>query len=224
MEGLTKETFVTRKPLYVIALSTWFIASAAQADFALGAKAGTLGLGLEATTSLSDYFNVRFGVNGYSTSFDETVDDIRYDADLDLRSGDLILDWHPFAGTFRLSAGVVYNKNEAHVTARPANATVTIGGTTYSSAAAGTVTGDVTFKKTAPYVGFGWGNAVNRGSPFGFNAEIGALFQGKPDVKLQSSSAAVSQADLDREEQELETKLDDLKIYPVISLGFSYRF
>lgn len=204
--------------------SLLLVAGNAGADgFALGAKAGTLGLGIEGTTRLSENFNLRGGINSYSISFDETTNSVRYDVDLDLKSGALLLDWHPFTGTFRFSAGLLYNKNEANLTATPTS-NVTIGNGTYSPAQVGTLSGDVKFKKSAPYLGIGWGNAVSKGSPFGFTAEIGALFQGSPDVTLRSSSGSVSQADLQREEQDVENKLDNFKVYPVLSIGFSYRF
>lgn len=213
-------TFV--RPLALASLL--FVAGNAGADgFALGAKAGTLGLGLEGTTRLSENFNLRGGINAYSFSFDETVNNVRYNTDLDLKSGALLLDWHPFSGTFRFSAGLLYNKNEANLTTTPTS-NVIIGGTTYTPSQVGTLTGNAKFKKNAPYLGLGWGNAVSKGSPFGFTAEIGALFQGSPDVTLRSSNPSVSQADLRREEQDIENKLDNFKVYPVVSIGFSYRF
>lgn len=204
--------------------SLLLVAGHAAADgFALGAKVSTLGLGLEGTTRLSDSFNLRGGINSYSRDFDETVDDIRYNADLDLKSAALLVDWHPFAGTFRVSAGLLHNKNEASLTATPTS-DVTIGSRTYTPSEVGTLSGDVKFKKSAPYLGVGWGNAVSKANRFGFTAEIGALFQGKPDVTLRSSNASVNQADLQREEQDFENQMDDFKVYPVLSIGFSYRF
>lgn len=208
----------------LIALAPVLATGGAAADgFALGAKAGTLGLGVEGTTALSQNINLRVGINNYSYSFDETASNIRYNADVDLQSGGLIFDWHPFAGTFRLSAGWLYNKNAAHLTTTPTS-NVTIGNNTYTPAQVGTLSGDLKFKKNAPYLGLGWGNAVAKGGPFGVTFEIGALFQGNPAVTLRSSNGAVSQADLQREAQDAEADLDSFKVYPVVSLGFSYRF
>lgn len=197
--------------------------NAAADGFALGAKAGTLGLGLEGTTRLSDSFNLRGGINNYSRDLDETTNSVRYDVDLDLKSGALLVDWHPFTNTFRFSAGLFYNKNEASITATPTS-NVMVGNTTYTPAQVGTLSGDVKFKKSAPYLGIGWGNAVSTPRRFGFTAEIGALFQDSPDVTLRSTNSSVTQADLQREEQDIEGKLDNFKIYPVLSVGFSYRF
>jgi hypothetical protein len=205
------------------ALSGLLVAGGAAAEgFGLGVKAGTLGAGVEGTFGLSPRFNVRAGVNGYSLSQDETASGIRYDGKLDLSSIALLLDWHPFAGTFRLTAGLMQNKNTVHLTATPTS-NQTIGGNTYTPAEIGTLSGDVTFKKSAPYAGFGWGNAARRGR-FGFNFEVGALYQGSPKVSLSASGGAVSQADLAAEAQSAEADLDKFKIYPVVALGFSLRF
>lgn len=213
-----------RKLIQVAAIACATLASPAGADgFALGGKAGTLGLGIEATTGLSERWNLRAGINHYSFKYDETASDVRYDIELDLRSTALLLDWHPFNGIFRFNIGIVHNKNQADLTATP-TANQTIGGTTYTPGQIGTLNGNVSFKKTAPYAGVGWGKAVSKRGGVSFNAEVGALFQGAPEVTLTSSSGTVSQADLRREEQEIENDLDDLKIYPVLSVGLSYQF
>ena len=205
------------------ALSALLVTGGAAADgFGLGVKAGTLGFGVEGTFGLSESVNLRAGVNSYSVTGDETASDIRYDGKLELRTLALLLDWHPFAGTFRLTAGLMKNDNALRLTATP-TASQTIGGTSYTPADIGTLSGDVTFKSTAPYAGIGWGNAARRGR-FGGVFEIGAMFQGKPKVSLRASGGLVSQADLNAEAQEAQTDLDDFKIYPVISLGLSFRF
>lgn len=207
----------------LLALSGLLIAGAAGADgFGLGVKAGTLGLGVEGTFGVSPRVNVRAGINDYSLSRNETASGISYDGDLDLRSLALLLDWHPFAGTFRLTAGLMQNKNALKLTATPTS-NQEIGGMTYTPAQIGTLSGDVTFKKSVPYAGIGWGNAARHGR-FGFNFELGAMFQGSPKVSLTASGGAVSQADLASEAQSAEADLDEFKIYPVIALGFSFRF
>lgn len=200
--------------------------NAAAEGFGLGVKAGTLGLGVEGTFRLSDRFNLRAGLNNYSYSTDETASGIQYDADLDLKSAALLLDWHPFAGTFRLSAGLMSNKNALHLLATPTS-DQTIGGNPYTPADIGTLSGDVTFKKSVPYAGIGWGNAAKRGR-IGISFEIGAMFQGSPDVSLRGNGGLAGdpafEADLRREEQEAEADLEDFELYPVISLGLSFTF
>ncbi|MBI3899701.1 MAG: hypothetical protein HY308_15605 [Gammaproteobacteria bacterium] len=199
----------------------------AAGEFGLGVKAGTLGFGLEGIYSLSEQFNLRGGFNKYSHDGDEDASGIRYDGELDLQTAGLMLDWHPFSGTFRISIGIFNNQNEVTLTATPTS-DQTIGGSTFTASEIGTLSGKVEFKKTAPYLGIGWGNAVGKGNRFSFNFELGALFQGSADVTLSSDGTLADdstyQAALRTEEQEAEDDLDDFKIYPVIAFGMSYRF
>src|SRR5204862_2317871 len=124
-------------------------------DFALGAKAGTLGLGIEGTFRLSDRFNLRAGINDYSRRINETESDISYQADVKLKSVGLFFDVHLFAGIFRVTAGFINDGNKLHLNATPTS-NVTIGGTTHTPAEVGTLTGDIKFKSGAPYFGIGW--------------------------------------------------------------------
>jgi hypothetical protein len=218
---------VKRTLAQLFVLSTFFAVNTAMADdFALGAKAGFLGLGVEGTMRLADHFNLRAGINKYSRSVNETESDVDYHANVDLQSVALLFDFHPFAGTFRLSAGLMSNGNKFHLDATPTS-NVNIGGTTHTPAEVGTLTGDIKFKSGAPYLGIGWGNAVGHGSPFTFIAEIGAMFQGKANVSLNStggtqSNNATFQSQLRQEEQDVSNDIG--KIYPVVSFGFAYRF
>ena len=207
----------------VAALTAVLCSQLARADGSgVSVKVGTLGYGAEFTAATTSMTNVRFGINRYSYDKTTMESDINYKLELDLKSGDLLLDWHPFSGTFRLTAGVVYNKNEFTVTAEPA-ASYNIGGATYTSAQVGTLTGKVTFKKTAPYLGVGWGNAA-KGKGLSFGADLGILFQGSPDVKLTATGSVVTAASLAQEEQDAEGSMSDYDRYPVIAFGLTYKF
>jgi len=195
--------------------------------FALGARIGTGGYGLEATQSLSSNVNARLGFNTYNYTYSTTESDIDYDAELKLQTTSLLLDWHPFSGVFRLSGGLINNQNKLDLTGTPTG-TTTIGSGSYTPAEIGTLTGNVGFKENVPYVGIGWGNAAAQDKHFGFNFDIGVIIQGSPSVQLSSNGTlandAAFQAELQQEQQDLEADLQDLKYYPVISLGISYRF
>lgn len=212
------------KLIYPLAVIGLLGAANAVADgFGFGVKGGTLGLGTEGNFGISEQFNARVGLNSYNFRFDETASGIDYNAEIDMNSTALILDWHPFSGTFRLSAGLINNKNAGRLSATPTS-NQQIGNTTYTPAQIGTLSGEVTFRKNVPYLGLGWGNAVGRGSRFGLNFEVGVMKQGKADVRLRSSNSMVSQSDLDREAQAAEDDMSSFDTYPVISLGFSWRF
>ncbi|MDH5649330.1 MAG: hypothetical protein OEY67_06705 [Gammaproteobacteria bacterium] len=199
------------------------LTTAQAADFALGVKGGTLGLGAELTTSIVSNLNVRLGLNSYSYDYTTTESGIDYDAELDLGTTALLLDWHPFSGRFRISAGIMKNDNGINMSATPTTNQI-IGGTSYTPAQIGTLTGKIGFKDTAPYVGIGFGNAVSKNKRIGFTLDIGVLIQDSPEVTLSASGGAVSLVDLGAEEAQLESDISEFDVYPVISLGVSYRF
>lgn len=192
----------------------------------IGVKGGTLGAGVEATVSLVSNLNLRLGANRFTYNFEDTLDDIRYESEFDLNSQSLMLDWHPFGGSFRISAGAFRNRNEFNITGTPADAT--IGGTPRSQSEIGTLSGNISFNPTASYVGIGWGNAVGRNKRFGFTVDLGVLRQDSPDVTLSSTGTLASdpgfQADLRQEEANIEADIEDFELYPVISFGFSFQF
>ena len=209
-------------------------AAGAHAEIAAYAKAGTLGIGGGIATNITDSIHIRgeYTALGYSPS-NISTDDVTYKPDLDLRAGALLLDWHPFSGTFRVTGGVVANGNQLKVKGEPAaGSTYTFNGVTYTSAQIGSLDGKVDFNSTAPYLGIGWGDALDKAGHFSFLADIGVMFQGSPKVKLNATcGSAVSPSqcaqiagNVAAEEKKLEDEVSDYKYWPVLSLGVGYRF
>jgi hypothetical protein len=75
-------------------------------------KLGTLGLGVELDFRLNESWNIRLQANSYNFSDTLEEDDIEYTGEVDLLSYGALIDWRPFSGTFRLTAGVFSNSNE----------------------------------------------------------------------------------------------------------------
>jgi len=199
----------------------------AQADgVAIGLKAGTLGAGVELTTNVIPMMlNARIQANGFNYNTTVTNTSVHYDAKLKLLSVGALADFYPLAGKFRLTAGVYYNGNKLTLTGVPNAASYVINGTTYTAAQAGTVTGTMDFNKLAPYAGIGWGDAVSSGSPFGFNIDLGVLYQGKPKTTVTATGAAAGLAtDIAAEKTKLDNNVKKYKFYPVASVGISYHF
>lgn len=197
-------------------------------DFAIGVGPGTLGISADTTIGLSSHFNARVGVNVFNFDMQTTQNEIDYDLDIKLLSFPVLLDWHPFKTSgFRISTGLVINKNQANA-AVTSQSTYTIGGTEYTSAELGKVSGKLTFDTLAPYLGIGWGNAVGKNTRWSFVCDVGVVFQGKTDLSLKASGPIASnaefQADLEQERRDLEDDLDNYRYYPVVSVGVSYKF
>jgi hypothetical protein len=214
----------------------------AQADtnsqYAITGKVGTLGAGLDLTYHINKKLNARFNLNGASKSADGEEDGVNYTGNLDALTIGGLIDYHPMAGNFRLSAGLYNNQNEINLDATGSNDNAQVGDRSYNLTGA-TLNTNVGFKSVAPYLGLGWGNAVKTGSKWRFSFDAGVLFQGTPEAKITASGNAIDlatntavnlatdtqfQTELATEEQSLNDDLKDFKAYPVISLGVSYRF
>jgi hypothetical protein len=191
-------------------------------DVAITAKLGSLGLGVEGTFGLTEQFNARLGLNKFTYDRSETVSDVDYDLDLELQSISVLADWHPFRSKFRFTAGLMSNSNE--LVGSSATQNVEINGVNY-----GTVGLDakLDFDSTAPYFGIGWGNAVAADKGWGFNVDLGVMYQGSGSVTLTATgpdAGSVPQDELAAEERDFEDDIKGYKYYPVFSFGASYKF
>ena len=220
--------------------------SAAFREFAIGAKIGLLGAGVELATPLSYHLNLRAGGNFFTYSDNLTSDGINYNAKLDFRSSELSVDWFPWARGFHISPGaLVYNGNRISGAASvPAGQTFTLNDTTYTSSASDPVTGNghVTLGKAAPKLTIGWGNLIPRsGRHFSVPFEIGAAYIGDPKVTINLAGTAcytnegapycanvatdpMIQANLAAQQQKIAKDAEDARFFPILSTGFAYRF
>ncbi|MGE5293622.1 MAG: hypothetical protein ACM3VT_02210 [Solirubrobacterales bacterium] len=202
-------------------------ADAALDEWAVGAKVGTLGVGGEVVTDLLPGVNLRGGVQWLGFGFEAEFDDIDYDVDVDLFNPLAVLDWYPFAGDFRISAGVLFNGSEIDLEAT-SDEPVEIGGTLYDPSEFGSIRGQSDFDDVAPYIGIGFGNPLSSDGHWGFSADAGVAFIGSPNVNLRVTGPFANDpallANLAEEEEEIEDDLDHLRFYPVLSLTLYYRF
>lgn len=193
---------------------------------------GTTGLGLHLTLPLQDQLNARVGVNGLNWSHDIRTTNIEYDAKLKLRTIEALLDYHPGGGNFRFTGGLVYNGNKITGTGTPRfGGSYTFNGTTYPAATAGTLEARADFRRIAPYLGIGFGNAAAGTPGWGFSADLGVLFQGSADTSVRSRDCTAPAplcsrlaSDLAAENREIEEDVDDFKAFPVLRVGLHYRF
>ncbi len=205
-------------------------ANAQAVDFATGISAGTPGIGATATVGITRTVNLRGALNWFSYDFDESQDGVDYELELDLQSFGAVLDWHPGGSGFRFSAGAFSNGNEAAGTGRGQPGTfVEFGDAVVPADQLGRVEADIGFDSLAPYVGLGWGNAIDKDGRWTFSLDVGVLLQGEPEVTLVTPDvdpafAAVVEAERQRAEDELRDEVDSLEFYPYISVGLGFRF
>jgi len=180
-------------------------------------QGGSNGLGLGYAASVSDDWAVRGQYNTFKQSFSGDVGDFGSGStmtlDINLNSLQVVGDWYPSDGGFRLSGGVVFNNNK-----------ITIAGTgaTVGTATNQTVNAEIKMSDTvSPYLGLGYSTRPKFAKGFGFNFDLGVMFQ-KPKVTMTASGA--SQADIDAQTVKVEDAISKLKNMPVLGLGVSYSF
>ena len=216
-----------------IALATLILATstAANADFGVGLKAGTLGLGIEGRWSPLPWLDVRLGANQYD--FDATGSEagISYDATFAMDNYYLTGNLRFPVSPFRVTAGAFSNNNEVQLISQDTGgADFVIGGVTFSSADIGALESVASFEDTAPYLGVGYDFEVF--GKVGLNLDFGVLWQGEPNVSLVATgfdSAPQAVQDqlgpaLEAERVEIEDGASDYKAWPVVSLSFVYNF
>lgn len=194
-------------------------------DFGVGLKAGTLGLGLEASWQPLPYLELRIGANSFDYSNDGGVAGIDYEQELGLESFYGTANFHFPISPMRVTAGYYSNGNEL-LMINDQLADQNIGGVVYPGAGIGTLSSSTTFASSAPYFGIGFDFTL--AGKVGMNLDFGVLWQGDPEVSLSADGALSTdpgfQAALEAERQELEDDMSDFKAWPVLQLGFVYKF
>lgn len=216
----------------VVLTATLSFGSNAMADDNLwfGVKAGTLGIGLEASWRPIPWFGLALGANKYDYDDTGSQAGINYDATLALDTFYATANFRFPLSPFRMTVGAYENGNEIEMVSRDMGS-YEIGDDFYSPTEVGTLRSGATFDDFAPYLGAGFDfNIFGR---VGLSLDFGVLWQGEPVVTLTSDGTLATDpgplgdqflAALETERQQLEIEVEDLKAYPVVSLGFNFNF
>lgn len=231
-----KTNYLKMKVIHILSTFSFIslvnFASAQQAqssaDYHLGFRVAprisTLGAGLEVAKGFTPNFGLRAGFNYFSYGYDATESDVSYELDLELKSFGLFADWHPFKGAFRLSGGLLINGNGLSGSAKPTTL-VEIGGTDYDLTS---VNLDISYNTLAPYLGLGWDTTFGDRDNWGFAFDLGLIYSGSAEAALTAtgpgSEIGTFEENRIKEQNELQSDLDSLKWWPVISAGLVYQF
>ena len=207
-------------------------------------KTSLLGMGADVAIPVTQRSNVRVGFStfNYSRGFDK--DGVGYTGELGLHSVQALYDFFPFAGGFHISPGaLIYNGNGVSAKAAvPGGSSFSLGGSDYVSSASNPVTGNgkIQFNKAAPMFLIGFGNLARRSERhFGMTFDIGAVYQGSGRMSLNLAGSACDstgincqsiasdptiQSNILAEQNKINHSIAPYKFYPVISIGFGYKF
>ena len=216
-----------KNSLLASAIGLGMMATQAQADGGLGVGIGyglLAGPTLELNYPINSYLVARGSVSsGMSLNETATTDDLKYKVKADGGIHRLGLNYHPFQGSFFLSAGYAINQFELTANARESG-TVTVGDQDFTGVVA--INGKLKWDN-APTLSLGWGHSPKQG--WGALFEVGAIFTGAADVNLNGTISDNSQQQalndaLKNEERKLKDEVAKLDFLPILQLAVTYRF
>jgi len=216
-----------RKYLFTLLLAAGALTPAPTRAQGLGlaARGGTLGFGGELAIGATDRFVMRGGIGLTPFEPNATFDgiDVRVSIPTWYNAGvDLYLN-----GAARLGGGVLFKSGEHRIEGE-LDSPQDIGGTVFTPAEIGTLTGVIDSPEPIPYVLVGFGKHTAPG--YGLFIDLGVAFIGDSEITLASSGGTLSddpatQEALDREAQNFEENMPTyLKFWPILSLGLRIGF
>ena len=210
--------------------------------YAVGVKVSTLGTGAEIATPLARSWNLRGTANFAQFKYNFTIDGISYNTGVNLRSGQINLDWFPFHGGFHISPGILYFRNglSGSASVRPAKS-FSLDSVNYINSVDDPVYGTASFvyqHHFAPMVLFGFSNLIPRnGSRISVPFEIGLAYTAAPVVAVQLNGTActrqgcfnagtdpATQQNLKLQLRDVQDQANKAPVFPIASLGFAFRF
>lgn len=210
-------------------------------DMAVSLHGSAQGGGIELTMPLSKEFNGRLAYHEYTYQgsdikaladqlaflstdlFGITQSNNIYNHNGKQRLLNLMADWYPDTDSeYRFTFGLGYNnETDDFIGLEQITGGYNLGGTNYSAAQVGTLSGTTKYKGLAPYFGWGWGNPLKKENHWGFNIDMGLLYQGVPDITL-TATGTVPAAAVEAERARLVQ--DALKWFALVSVGVSYQW
>jgi hypothetical protein len=197
------------------------------------------------------WLNLRGGASFLSyTPSTITTDNLNINGTIKFQNAAAMVDVFPFHGRIRLSGGAtIYNNTGLTATLSvPTGQSFTVGGIDYYSEPynaitnpAGPIAGTGVFtfggNKIVPRVTIGTGNMIPKKGHFTFESEIGFQYFSAPTVKYTFTGTGcqslllgaylncgpIPQANITTEQNKLQNDLIDLRFFPILSFGLSYK-
>ena len=194
---------------------------ASASPFSIQPSVSTLGVGVDISYRQNSF--IAYRLSAFTQPFDTKIKlkGIQYKTEDSSHSVGLLLDIFPFENAFRISAGAYYFKLDTAL-----STSVDAINPIYEVLINQTC-GKATWERLAPYIGLGWESTQQSESSLGWHASLGALYMGKARVSFQLPDVPIPKRYVGRiqaEEDNIKNKVHKYTWYPVLSLGFTYRF
>lgn len=207
--------------LVIAAVLAGITAGAQAATFGIVPQAGLAGVGATVQWGFTPYLAMSAGYTALDYAIkDVKTDEATYNGDLSLRNPQLLLNWAPFGGHFRLSAGLINQQSNFDLTASDFKDPQA------SPVSAVNIKADYA-QSVAPALSLGWESPI-MATGLGYHLSIGAMYAGEPDVKTSSTcKGGFSQASCDTytesERKKVEDELRSYQVLPILQAGLIYR-
>lgn len=190
---------------------------------------GLQGVGIGLGKSHSSTLGYRVDLNGGKLSTDGVESGTRYQGELELQSAGVYIDYFPWAGSFRLSAGLAYFGSKLSLGASGTGQTADINGRPVVFGPNDRIDASVDWPNVAPYIGLGFGHGQSAKSGLYLGADLGAYvgsFKSSLTVSpnLRAQLGPTADADIQREREELEDAVGKLGFLPSLQFYLGYRF
>jgi hypothetical protein len=210
-----------RSKAWTLLLLAIFLAPApAQGQgFAIGARAGTAGIGPEAALGLSDALVIRAGLGLVPFEYSSEIEGREYTLSLPSSFATVGVDFYPGGGPVRIMGGLLFRSGNVEVES-PVEVGDEVGG--FVATSAGTVFGELEQSTVAPFAGIGFGKHTAGG--IGIFLDLGVAMAGEGDVVLSASGAYANDPNVNpalaQVSQDIEDEAGDyLKFWPILSVG-----
>lgn len=209
---------------------------------------GTLGAGFSVGYEFNKYLKARVRAGFMSYDYDDTWSDVDVLGEFNGNNMGIMLDYHPFGGSFRLTTGLtisdlaisVNGAMDKRLYSEHIGKTYEFGGYTFIIKDEDvTAKAEYKWNKVQPYLGIGWSSDGEGDAEVYFTFDMGVNFMGTGELSISHTGGAdvitpsgerteISNEILEdavREEgKDFFDIADDICVYPVIQLGLGIRF
>ena len=188
--------------------------------FSMVPQVGLAGAGATVQWGFTPYLAVSAGYTALDASLrDVKTSDATYAADISLRNPQLMLNWAPFGGHFRVSAGAMLQNSRYDLTATDIQGTSSL-------------LTSVSFRgsyplSVAPALSVGWESPLQQRG-LGYHLSAGAYYAGQPELTSSSTCASgvspnACNAATASERRKVEDELSRYRILPILQAGLLFR-
>lgn len=198
--------------------------------FSFIGKLSTLGLTAEMAYAKSEYTELFSNISGFNYDKDLTAGGSDYNANLRLMSLIAGLRYYPSASNLYVGGGFGINNNEIVLTPQLSNGEFVFNGIRYDTNEVSNSEMRAVYNTFAPMLMVGWQSKKINETGLSFFGEAGVFYNGDTEVESNSPCSTLSarctqlKNDYEKARAQVEAKLDDFVVYPVLSLGVRYSF